>query len=101
MKKYFDHIKSKKPHHRRQHAAQVAGVLTAVAFVVWITTLSFRFAGTAPVAAAPDDGSGIQQTQLAGVDASDGSDSSAPGVEVVGTSTDDQFSNYGDASATQ
>ena len=99
MKKYFDHVKSKAPHHRRQHAAQIAGLLTALAFVVWITTLGFRFAGTAPVAAAPDDGSGVEQTQLAGVAASDTSNTS--GVEVVGTSTGTAFSNYSDTGATQ
>lgn len=93
MKKYFDHVKSKTPHHRRQHAAQVAGVLTAFAFVVWITTLGFRFAGTAPVAAAPSDLSGAGQTQLAGVAGSDTSVNQS-GVEVVGTSTNTGFSNY-------
>ncbi len=39
MKKYFDHILNKEPHHRRQHAMQVAGVITAAVFVVWVTTL--------------------------------------------------------------
>lgn len=42
MKKYFDHIKTKEPHERRQHAMQIAGVVTAMVFAVWITTLGFR-----------------------------------------------------------
>ncbi len=42
MKKYFDHIKTKEPHERRQHAMQIAGVVTAMVFTVWITTLGFR-----------------------------------------------------------
>ncbi len=42
MKKYFDHIKTKEPHDRRQHAMQIAGVVTAMVFAVWITTLGFR-----------------------------------------------------------
>lgn len=42
MKKYFDTIKAKEPHERRQHAMQIAGVATAMVFAVWITTLGFR-----------------------------------------------------------
>lgn len=42
MKKYFDHIKTKEPHERRQHAMQIAGGVTAAVFAVWITTLGFR-----------------------------------------------------------
>ena len=95
MKRYFEHIKSKTPHDRRQHAMKVAGLLTAVAFVVWITTLGVRFAGTyqAAAAAATDTSSGIQQTQLPGSDTTDTSADQT--IEVVGTSTDDAYSNYG------
>lgn len=51
MKKYFDHIKAKEPHDRRQHAMQIAGVVTAMVFAVWITTLGFRLtAGNAQLA---------------------------------------------------
>ncbi|MDB5225083.1 MAG: hypothetical protein JWL87_35 [Candidatus Adlerbacteria bacterium] len=42
MKKYLDHIKTKEPHERRQHAMQIAGVVTAGVFAIWITTLGFR-----------------------------------------------------------
>ena len=47
MKKYIQHIQSKAPHERRMHAMQVAGALTAVVFVVWITTLGYRLASPA------------------------------------------------------
>ena len=42
MKRYIEHMQTKDPHQRRTHAMQVAGALTAVVFVVWITTLGFR-----------------------------------------------------------
>ena len=42
MKKYFDHIGSKEPHERRQHAMRISGVITAMVFAVWITTLGLR-----------------------------------------------------------
>ncbi len=45
MKKYFDHINSKEPHERRQHAMRIASVVTAMVFAVWITTLGFRLGG--------------------------------------------------------
>lgn len=50
MKQYFDHIKSKEPHERRQHAMRIAGAVTAAVFVVWLTTLSLRLAGGTQVA---------------------------------------------------
>jgi hypothetical protein len=51
VKKYFDHIKTKEPHERRAHAMQIAGVVTAMVFAVWITTLGFRLsAGQTQVA---------------------------------------------------
>jgi len=50
MKQYLDHIKSKEPHERRQHAMQIAGVVTAAVFAVWITTLGFRLGGDSNVA---------------------------------------------------
>ncbi|HEV7449633.1 MAG TPA: hypothetical protein VGP13_03810 [Candidatus Paceibacterota bacterium] len=45
MKKYVDHIIAKEPHERRRHAMQLAGILTAMVFVVWITTLGLRIGG--------------------------------------------------------
>lgn len=97
IKTYLKHILSKEPHHRRQHAVQVAGVLTALAFVVWVTTLPLRFAGTGTVAGDPLNGSD-NQTMLAGAAGRDYANQM--GVEVVGTSTDTgasgttEFSNY-------
>ncbi len=45
MKKYYDNVMQKEPHHRRQHAMQIAGVVTAAVFAVWITTLGLRLGG--------------------------------------------------------
>ena len=50
MKKYFDHIRTKEPHHRRQHAMQIAGVVTAMVFAVWITTLGLRLGSSTQLA---------------------------------------------------
>ncbi len=88
IKRYMEHMQTKHPHHRRQHALQVAGVFTALAFVVWITTLGLRFGGV-PGAVASQNGSDDQQTQLAGAGAT--SDTSQTGLQVVATST---YSNY-------
>jgi len=41
---------SREPHERRQHAMQVAGTVTALVFVVWLTTLPMRLSGPAPLA---------------------------------------------------
>jgi hypothetical protein len=99
LKRYMNHVQKKTPHHRRQHAAQVAGLITAVAFVVWITTLGVHYSTSAnTIAGAENDDT--QQTQLAGVDAAgDGSDGSV--IEVVGATTTSDFSNYSDTSVTQ
>lgn len=43
MKRYLEHIKSKPPHDRRQHAMQLSAGIVAVVFVVWISTLGIRF----------------------------------------------------------
>ncbi len=90
-KKYVKHVQAKTPHHRRQHAVQMAGVFTALAFVVWVTTLGVRFGTTVNTGqVATGDQGNVQQTQLAGAAAS--GDTSQAGIEVVGTST--TFSNY-------
>ncbi len=106
IKRYLNHVRSKQPHHRRQHAAQVAGVLTIVAFVIWITTLPLRFGGTGQVAGAADSlNASDNQTMLAGAagrdyaNSTDGTTDDGSGVQVVGTSTagdttSSQFSNY-------
>ncbi len=41
---------NKEPHERRQHAMQIAGIVTAAVFAVWITTLGLRLGGTIRVA---------------------------------------------------
>lgn len=80
---------SKSTHHRRQHAVQVAGVFTALAFVVWVTTLGVRF-GTVQQSTDGVTVMSADQTQLAGVGAT--RDTSDTGLEVVSTST--EFSNF-------
>jgi hypothetical protein len=89
VKKYMNHVKSKTPHHRRQHAVQMAGVFTALAVVVWITTLGWRF-GTPQESGNSATVTSADQTLLAGVAASD--TTSQTGLEVVSTST--SFSNF-------
>ena len=48
MKRYFDHIQSKEPHERRRHALQIAGVVTGLFFIAWITTLGLRLPQAGP-----------------------------------------------------
>lgn len=87
---YVEHVKSKPPHHRRQHAAQVAGLLTALAVFMWLATLGLRFGAPSHPSNSVEVTS-ADQTLLAGSAASV-SDSS--GIEVVGGNTQTQFSNY-------
>ena len=65
MKKYLQHIKTKSTHQRRGHAMQIAGTMTALVFIVWITTLGVRLStsGSGIVA----EGADAQQTQLANI----------------------------------
>ncbi|HUD03009.1 MAG TPA: hypothetical protein VMR46_03305 [Candidatus Paceibacterota bacterium] len=63
MKNYIAHIKSKPPHERRQHAMQIASVITGLLLVVWVTTLGVRFATTTPPQTATTD----DPSQLASV----------------------------------
>jgi hypothetical protein len=45
MKKYFGHLQdTKTPHERREVALRIAGVLTALVFVVWLSTFGVRLA---------------------------------------------------------
>jgi hypothetical protein len=45
MKKYLERLRNEKtPHERRAFAMRVASVVTALFFVVWITTLGVRLA---------------------------------------------------------
>ncbi len=55
MKRYIEHIKNTRTtHERRQHAVQIAGVLTGALFAVWLGTLGMRLAGQTEVAQSPD-----------------------------------------------
>ena len=55
MKRYLDHIKNTRTtHQRRQHALQIASVVTAALFVVWIGTLGVRLAWQDAIAESPD-----------------------------------------------
>ena len=81
IKHYIRHVQSKSPHHRRRHSAQVAGVVTALAFVVWLTTLGFRFSVSPETTQVAN--SGIDQTQYAGVAGNDSAQQT--GIEVVGS----------------
>lgn len=87
MKRYFEHMQSKDPHERRQHAMRVAGVLTAVVFVVWVTTLGMRLNGGTPVVANDNQ----TQTSLPAAAAAAREDNS-PHLEVSTTSI---YSNGG------
>jgi hypothetical protein len=46
MKNYIQHIQAKPAHERRQISMQIAVVITAVIFVVWVSTLGVRLAGS-------------------------------------------------------
>ena len=46
MKRYLDHMKTKSPHERRQHAMQVSAGVVALVFVAWISTIGLRFSST-------------------------------------------------------
>ena len=78
MKKYLEHIKSKSPHDRRQHAAQLSAGIVAVVFVVWISTIGLRFATPSQTA---DNGS----SQLANIVSGAGQQNA---TLIVATTTD-------------
>ena len=54
MRRNIEPLKSKEPHQRRQHALRMAGVATAMVFLIWISTLGVRIASQSPVAEAPN-----------------------------------------------
>lgn len=45
MNRYLEHMHTRSPHERRQHALRVAGVLTALIFAGWVTTFGLQSAG--------------------------------------------------------
>jgi hypothetical protein len=61
MKRYIQHIKSKPPHDRRQHAMQLSAGVVAIVFVVWISTIGIRFASSPSEVA---EGSGSQLANI-------------------------------------
>ncbi len=55
MRRYIEHIKNtRSTHERRQHAMQVAGLLTGALFAVWLGTLGVRLAAQGAIAESPD-----------------------------------------------
>jgi hypothetical protein len=44
MRRYFENLHARPAHEKRQFSMQVAGMLTALIFVVWISTLGVRLA---------------------------------------------------------
>ncbi len=54
MRRYIEHVQSKEPHERRQHAMRLAGAVTAAVFVVWVTTLGLRLSSSNTEVAADD-----------------------------------------------
>ena len=103
MKKYFDHIKQKPTHQRRQHSMQAAGVATAVVFVIWIGTLGMRLAGPRGVVAKSAT-STDNQTQLgavvAGVVRATGIDQSTGAVDATNQTNVDKSVNTLEVSTT-
>jgi hypothetical protein len=50
MRRYIEHIQNNRtPHERRQHAMQIAGVVTMLLFVGWLASLGMRIGGQGPV----------------------------------------------------
>ncbi len=65
FKRYLQHVHSRTPHERRQHAIQIACVVMALIALIWITTLGIRLnsqSGTNQISETTDN-----QTQLANV----------------------------------
>jgi hypothetical protein len=87
IKKYLNHIHSKPPHERRQHAMQLAAGVTALALIVWVTTLGVRFALT-PAQVAANNADSSQEASVVG--ATDGN-----ATLLVATTTDDTSDNSG------
>ena len=77
IRRYLNHMQEKTAHERRQHAVQIASVITALVFVGWLGTLGLRLSAIFATASAtaeqrtaastPDTSGG--ETQLAGAGA--------------------------------
>jgi hypothetical protein len=66
MKPYFDHMETKTTHERRQHAMQVAGILTAVVFVGWVASLGLSFTGSVTPGGDSSQTAAVSQAPLSG-----------------------------------
>jgi hypothetical protein len=42
MNRYLDHMHTKPTHERRRHAMRIAGIVTVLVFVGWVTTLGLQ-----------------------------------------------------------
>lgn len=50
MRRYIEHIQNNRtPHERRQHAMQIAGVVTMLLFVGWLASIGVRVGTQGPV----------------------------------------------------
>ena len=89
MKRYIEHIQSQPPHYRRQHAARVAGVVTAIVFMGWISSLGVRFATHTKVTDSPVSGAGdaSSATQFANVISGISTQNTTNTLEVLDTTT--------------
>ena len=87
MNRYLEHMHSKPTHDRRQHAMRVAGILTALVFVGWVTTLGMQL-GTGAAGSATVAGSTDNSAQTAAVITSGYQGSQSGNQLIVSTTTD-------------
>jgi len=85
MKRYFDHIKTKSPHERRQHAMQVACGASVLIALIWLTSLGFQAQRNAPQTVSANQ----DQTQVANVASSLPNVDTSSGIQVATTSVFD------------
>lgn len=85
MRRYLNHIHSKPTHERRTHAMQVAGVITGLLVVGWVTTLGARLSTPSDTATLQATNSGAQ-TSLTAAAAQSVPESNEPRLEVSTTS---------------
>ena len=82
MKKYLEHMHAQPAHYRRQHAAKIATVVTAVIFVGWLGSLGVRV-GTNNYGTSNSS----KESQLANAISGLGTQSSSNVLEVSTTTT--------------
>lgn len=64
MKRYLEHMQQKSAHERRRHAMQVAGVLTAIVFAGWVSTLGMGLSSQSATVAGSDNNTQSAATLL-------------------------------------